>query len=374
MIVSDLGAGMMVLTAAVLYLTGVLQPWMVIPINFGMSAFHSLMWPAYTAAVTLLVPKEQFGRANGFVQLGEALPQVAGPAIAGALYVAIQLGYLALIDSATYLIAVLLMLLFVRIPAPPATAEGHKARGGMLSEMTFGWRYITQRRGLLALLTYFLALNFLSGILEPLFVPLVLDNWDARVLGYLSTTMGAGMLTGTLVMSAWGGGRRKVVTLLTAGGIGSLFLAAMGVRAYIPLLAIGGFGFMFATPILNASSQAIWQVKVAPDVQGRVFAIRRAIAWSTMLIAPLLAAPLADHIFKPAMAAGGALEPLLGPILGSGANRGIGVLVMVLGLSASAVSFLAFGSRAIRNVESDLPDHVGEPEPIQAPAVGAQES
>ena len=371
MIVSDLGAGMVVLAAAVLYLAGVLRPWMVIPVNFGMSAFHSLMWPAYTAAVTLLVPKEQFGRANGFVQLGEALPQVAGPALAGALYVAIQLGYLALIDFGTYAAAVLLMLLFVRIPAPPATADGHQARGGMLSEMTFGWRYITQRRGLLALLTYFLALNFLFGILEPLFVPLVLDNWDASVLGYLSTIMGAGMLVGTLAMSAWGGGRRKVVTLLTAGGIGSLFLAAMGLRAYIPLLAIGGFGFMFATPILNASSQAIWQAKVAPDVQGRVFAIRRAIAWSTMIAAPLLAAPLADQVFKPAMSAGGVLEPLLGPILGTGPSRGIGLLVIVLGLTAAAVSFLAFGNRAIRNVESDLPDHVALKEPITTPAVGA---
>ena len=92
MIVSDFGAGLAVLAAAILYLTQRLQPWMVTPINFWMAAFGSLIWPAYTASVSLLVPGEQYGRANGIVQLGEAIPQIAGPAIAGALYVIIHVG------------------------------------------------------------------------------------------------------------------------------------------------------------------------------------------------------------------------------------------------------------------------------------------
>ncbi len=124
MVVSDFGAGFAVLVTAVLYLTGHLQPWMVLPVNFAMSSFNALMWPAYTASVTVLVPKEHYGRANGFVQLGEALPQIAGPALAGALYVAIRLGNLALIDFATYVFSVIVMLLFVRIPNPARTEEG----------------------------------------------------------------------------------------------------------------------------------------------------------------------------------------------------------------------------------------------------------
>jgi DHA3 family macrolide efflux protein-like MFS transporter len=118
MIISDLGAGLAVLAAGILYVTGHLQPWMTIPIVLVMSTFHTLMWPAFTASVTLLVPKKHYGRANGFVQLGEALPQIAGPALAGALYVAIHIGNMALIDFATYVISVLLLLLFVRIPNP----------------------------------------------------------------------------------------------------------------------------------------------------------------------------------------------------------------------------------------------------------------
>ncbi|MBI5353302.1 MAG: MFS transporter [Chloroflexi bacterium] len=358
MIVSDFGAGLAVLVTAILYINNLLAPWMVIPINFWMSSFTALMWPAYTASITLLVPKEQYGRANGFVQLGEALTQIAGPALAGVFYVTIHLGNMALIDFATYLFAVTLMILFVRIPRPQQTEDGVQAKGSMWKEMRFGWDYIIARKGLLSLLMFFLAVNFLAGIMGPLFTPLILDNWKANVLGYLSTIMGVGMLAGTLVMSAWGGGKRKIFTLLGAGIVGSLFLMMIGIRISIPLIAVCGFGFMFAMPLMNASSQAIWQSKVAPDVQGRVFAVRRTIAWSTGLIAPLLAAPLADKVFKPGMAEGGALASFLGPIVGVGANHGVGVLISLLGLLSVGVCIIALSNRTVRNVEIDLPDQV----------------
>src|SRR5581483_1956268 len=356
MIVSDFGAGLAVLLAAILFITHTLQPWMVIPINFFISTFATLMWPAFTASVTLLVPKEQYGRANGFVQLGEALPQIAGPAIAGVLYVAIKVGNMALIDFATYAFSVLLMLLFVRIPNPPRTADGHQAKGSIWKEMAFGWHYITARKGLLSLLIYFLTINFLGGIMQPLFIPLILDRWKADVLGYISTILGVGMLAGTLVMSAWGGGKRKVFTLLGAGAIGGIFISAIVFANTIPFLALGGFGFMFTVPMMNASSQAIWQSKVAPDVQGRVFAVRRAIAWSSQIIAPLLAGPLADGVFKPGMSAGGFLASIFGPLVGVGSNHGIGLLISLLGVLTVIVSVLAFFVPLVRNVEIDLPD------------------
>lgn len=372
MILSDLGAGLAVLAAAILFITDHLRPWMVIPLNIWLATFTGLMWPAYTASITLLVPKEQYGRANGFVQLGEALTQIAGPALAGVLYVTIRLGNMALIDFATYVFAVLLLIFFVRIPRPPQSEEGRHAKGSVWQEIRFGWNYITARRGLFSLLLFFLAINFTNGIMNPLFTPLILDNWPPNMLGYLGTVMGIGMLLGTLVMSAWGGGQRKVYTLLAAGTLGSVFLSLVGVRISLPLLAVCGFGFMFSMPLMNASSQAIWQAKVAPDLQGRVFALRRTIAWSSQLIAPLLAAPLADYVFKPGMAEGGALASVLGPIVGVGANHGIGVLISFLGLLSILVCAAGFLNRSIRNVETDLPDHVTVPISREMVEVGNQ--
>jgi DHA3 family macrolide efflux protein-like MFS transporter len=180
------------------------------------------------------------------------------------------------------------------------------------------------------------------------------------------------MLSGTLVMSAWGGGKRKVFTLLGAGVLGSIFLMLVGLRISIPLLAVCGFGFMFTLPLMNASSQAIWQAKVAPDLQGRVFALRRTIAWSSQMVAPLLAAPLADYVFKPGMAEGGILSSIFGPIVGVGANHGVGVLISMLGLAMTLVCVLSFFNPHIRNVETDLPDHVAAPVPEASTALSDQ--
>jgi hypothetical protein len=114
---------------------------------------------------------------------------------------------------------------------------------------------------------------------------------------------------------------------------------------------------MFCGPITIAASQAIWQAKVAPEVQGRVFAFRRTIAMSASIVAPLLAAPLADYVFKPAMAPGGALALVLGPIIGVGAGRGIGVLISAVGVIIIATTLIALGIPVLRRVEVDLPDH-----------------
>jgi MFS transporter, DHA3 family, macrolide efflux protein len=353
MIVSDFGAGLAVLTAALLYNTHTLQAWMVIPIILWMSAFNTLMWPAYTASITLLIPKEHFGRANGLIQLGEALPQIAGPAIAGVLYVSIHLGNMALIDFATYLISVILMMAFVSIPATPASANPQAQKTSMWQEMKFGWNYITARRELVALLSFFVALNFASGVMQPLLVPMILESWNAQILGYLSTIMGIGMVAGTLVVTIWGGGRKKVITLLVANAAAGLFLMAVCLRQSIPLLAVCGFGAMFMGPLMNAASQSIWQVKVEAGVQGRVFAVRRGISWSSGIIAPLLASPLADGFFKPAMSAGGVLAPVLGPLIGTGAGRGIALLISLVGLTELLISVGFSKNTRLRHIEDD---------------------
>ena len=96
---------------------------------------------------------------------------------------------------------------------------------------------------------------------------------------------------------------------------------------------------------------------MAPELQGRVFAFRRSIAMSASIVAPLLAAPLADYVFKPAMAPGGALAPVLGPIIGVGAGRGVGVLISVVGVIIMATTLIALGVPQLRRVELDLPDH-----------------
>jgi hypothetical protein len=121
---------------------------------------------------------------------------------------------------------------------------------------------------------------------------------------------------------------------------------------------VAGFLVLFTMPITNACSQAIWQRKVAPDVQGRVFAVRRMIAWSTMPLAYLAAGPLADRVFGPLMVEGGALADSVGRVIGVGPGRGIGLLFVVMGALYSLASIGGALYPRLRRVELELPDAV----------------
>lgn len=356
MILSDTGAGLSTLAVAVLLLTDNLEiPYIFIATAFN-AAFTSFQWPAYSAVTSLLVPRDQLGRASGMVQIGQAISQLLAPAAAGALLVTVGLEGIILIDFATFGVAVL-TLLVVHVPKPAATAEGEASKGSIWKEAAFGWRYIVARPGLLGLLLVFAVFNLLSGINAPLIVPMILDMTTADVLGYMASIVGLGMLIGTLVMSAWGGPKRKINGvlgfLMLSGGATMLF----GLTPYLAVMAIAGFIMMFAMPIINGSSQAIWQRKVDADVQGRVFSVRRMIAWSMTPIAYAIAGVLNDNVFKPLLVEGGALaDSITGRVIGVGPSRGTGLLFIVLGFLSILTAASGYLNPRVRNVETELPD------------------
>ena len=355
MILSDTGAGLATLAIAILYITGNLQVWNIILATAVNAAFSTFQWPAYSAVTTVLVPKEQLGRAGGMVQIGEAISQLLAPAVAGILFVTIGLGGVIVIDFATYLFAVL-TLLIIRVPSPEPTDAGEESKGTVWQEAIYGWTYITARAGLLGLLLIFAAFNFVTGLIMPLITPMLLDMTSPEVLGYLFSIVGVGMLTGTLVMSAWGGPKRRIHGVLAFLMLSGFFTSLLGFSPLIPLMAAAGFGLMFTMPIINGSSQAIWQTKVAPDVQGRVFSVRRMIAMSMTPLAYIIAGPLADRVFVPLLLEGGALVNTVGRLIGVGPGRGTGFMFIVIGALSILVSAAGYLNPHVRNVEDELPD------------------
>lgn len=365
MILSDTGAGLATLSIALLYVTGNLEVWNIILATAFTSAFSAFQWPAYSAVTTLLVPKEQLGRAGGMVQIGEAISQLLAPAAAGVLFVTIGLGGVILIDFVTYLFAVL-TLLIVRVPSPERSEAGEEGKGSIWQEAIFGWRYISARAGLLGLLLIFAAFNFVSGLIMPLITPLILDMASPDLLGYVFSIAGAGMLVGTLVMSAWGGPKRRIHGVLGFLMLSGFFTSILGISPFIPFLAAAGFGLLFTLPIINGSSQAIWQSKVAPDVQGRVFSVRRMIAMSMTPLAYIVAGPLADNVFRPLLVEGGALAGSVGQLIGVGPGRGTGFMFMVIGALSILVAAAGYLNPNVRNVEDELPDVMPDEEESSA--------
>lgn len=357
MILSDLGAGCMTLILAALIWLGRLELWHIYLLLSLSSVFATLQWPAFTAATTLLVPREHLGRASGLTQTGNGIAEILAPALAGALVVTIGLDGVVLIDVVTFLVAVS-TLLVVRVPRPPVSAEGSAARGHLLREAAAGWTYIRLRTGLLTLLILLAATNFSMGVMQVLVTPMVLAFSSAAVLGRVLSIAGLGMLAGSVLMSIWGGPRRRVAGILMLLLIQGLSLVVGGLRPSAVLIAAAGFVFLFAMPLLLGTSQALWQSKVPPDLQGRVFAMRRMVAWSTLPLAYLVAGPLADRVFEPLLAADGALARTLGPWIGVGEGRGIGLLYILLGILVVLTVAIAARFPRLRRLEEELPDAV----------------
>ena len=357
MLWANLGSGFRTLAVAGLMWADRLQIWHVYVAVAVASVFRTFHLPAYIAATTLMVPKKHLARAGGMTQFGQAAAETLAPLLAGMLVTLVGVAGVLLIDFVTFLVAVATLAL-IRIPQPPASAAG-RANRSMTQEASYGWQFIRQRTGLRGLLIYFAMLNLVLSMVSVLIVPLVLSVADEVTLGRVLAVSSAGLLAGSIMMAVTGGPKPHIHGVL---GFGLLFGAGMvivGLRPDPWLMAAGLFITMFGAPVINGASQAIWQTKVPPDVQGRVFAMRRMLAQFTAPLGHLAAGPLADRVFLPLLLPGGALAGSLGPVLGIGPGRGIALLFITVALLPILVSLWGYAQPRVRRVEEDLPDAIG---------------
>lgn len=359
MLVSDFVHALCSLLIWILFATGRLEIWQLYGIVALASVASSFQEPAYQAAIPQLVEKEQLGRANGMVDLARGAGQLLAPLLGGLLIGWIGLTGIILIDLLTFLVAVLTLLL-VQVPSvrnPPSSGEpatnAAPNGGGWWQEFRAGWGFLQSQPGLLLLMFYIGATVFLMSSLEVLVTPLVLSFSNAQVLGMILTTGGIGMLVGGLLMSAWGGPRRRIYGMLLFDLVGALAMMAAGLRPVAVLLAVAAFCFFVGMPIARGSLQAIWQSKVPQALQGRVFTIRDMLAIGAAPLAYLVAGPLADRVFEPLMATQGPLAATLGPWIGVGKGRGIGLLFIVMGLGFLGMNLLAWCNPRIRRIEDE---------------------
>jgi Major Facilitator Superfamily len=359
MILADTGSALLTLGVAIMLTFSNLQIWHIFTMVILSSCFSAFQEPAYTASITMLVPKKELGRASGLVQTGQSLETLLSPVLAGILFVAVGLPGIIMIDFITFFFAVG-ALLVVRIPQPEYVAsEQSGARATVLQDAIFGLKYLLARTGLLGLLIYFALVNFFLNISVVLSGPLVLSFSTAAGLGIVQTASGAGMLIGSILLSAWGGPKRRVPGIIGFILLGSCGLLLMGLRPSVVVIAAGFFLLLFSIPLASGPSQALFQSKVAPGVQGRVFAIRMMISRSMMPLAFLLAGPLSDKIFEPLMLSGGRLTQIgLGNLLGAGPGRGTGLIFIIAATILILASLGAFMYKPIRNLEDDLPDAI----------------
>ncbi|MBX3052608.1 MAG: MFS transporter [Caldilineaceae bacterium] len=360
MMASDLAAGLSTIAVLILYSTGNLQIWHLYVAGAFAGVFESFQFPAYSAAVSTMLTKENYTRASGMIGMAEAASGIAAPALAGLLLVTIGISGVMVIDIVTFVFAVG-VLFFVYIPEPKRTAAGEEGRGSLWTESLYGFRYIFRRPSLLGLQLIFFGVNLTSTAGMILAAPLILARTsdNSVILGTVQSAFGVGGLVGGLLLSTWGGPKRRVHgVLLGMTGSGLLGVTGLGLARTLPFWVVAAFASMFFNQILNASNQAIWQAKVDPDVQGRVFAVRRLIAQIAAPVAMFFSGFLADRIFEPAMQPGGGWANAFGWLVGTGPGAGMGLLLAISGVLTALVALSGYLVPAIRDAETILPDHV----------------
>jgi MFS family permease len=360
MVIADTAAVLITAGLAVLIYNDMLQIWHIYLSAALSSAFSSFQEPAYRASITMLVPKKDLARAAGIQQIGSAMQSILVPVLAGSLYGLIGFRGIILIDIATFFFAIG-ALIWARIPQPKlVTDTGNGEKGSMLGDAKFGWKYLQARPGLVTLLLYFAVVNFFLSLSGVLAAPLVLSFGTPTDMGLVQMAGGAGMLIGGLLIGIWRGPKTKRIWLV----IFTIFFSGFGffIAGLKPLtwtVALGQFVFLFFIPIAAALSQAVWQGKIPPDIQGRVFAMRAMLSWSVIPLANLIAGPLADRVFEPLMAEGGILaNSVLGEFIGVGPGRGIAVILLISALFLWISSVVIFTYPRVRNLEEEIPDAI----------------
>lgn len=362
MAVSDMAS--FVATAAILILnaTGTIQLWHLYAASILYGIGNSFQWPAYSAVISTLVNKEQLGRANGLMSLMESGPGVVAPLLAGALLPVIGLSGILTMDVATFVIA-LMGLLLVVIPKPAASLDGAISRGNFLKEAAFGFKYIFKRPGLLGIQAIFLAANLFFGIGYIVIAPMVLAKTgnNSVIYGTVQSAGAIGAVTGGIIMSAWGGFKKRIHGVLIGIAIqGILGMTIFGLGAGLPVWIIAMVMINIAGPLTNASNQAIWQAKVPQDLQGRVFSARRLIAWIPTPIAPIIGGTLADYVLEPAMKGQTGMAHLFGGLVGTGVGSGMAILLVVCGILTTLSALSGYFIPTVREAETVLPDQIPE--------------
>ncbi|HWE31611.1 MAG TPA: MFS transporter [Polyangia bacterium] len=360
MLVSDVTAAVSTLGLWLLLVTGHLHEWEVFVASGMNSALRGLQWPAYSAATTALVPKQHFGRASGMISIGEGLSRVAAPIVAGALLGLFAIDRIVLLDLLSFGFAIV-TLAVVRIPQPTADEQAKaETPGSFWQQMTFGWSYLRERGGLLRLQLFLAASNLTENLVIVLITPLVLSFAGKAALGRVMSIGSLGLLAGAILMSVWGGPRRRVRGLFALFAVRALVLYLAALQFNVGLVAAAAFVFSACIELTIGTLQTIWLKKVPSAVQGRVFALRQMIATSTIPIAYLMAGPLADYVFEPLMTAHGPLAGSFGRLIGTGPGRGIALLFLVLGTLNLVLIALASLSPRLMRVEDELPDAIDD--------------
>jgi DHA3 family macrolide efflux protein-like MFS transporter len=297
MIFADLAVALLTVLLVVLFYTRTIQIWHIYVVMVGRAIGGTFQYPAMSASIPMIVPEKDLTRANGLFMTLQGLINIVGPPAGAFLMEALPMQGVLSVDIITAVIAVA-CLLPLAIPQPPRTTLSVKAN--VIGDMVQGFRYIWSWRGLMILAVLFSLINFFGGPVSSMMPIFVVRHLGAEVLrlGWLETAFGVGMIAGGLILSAWGGFKRRIITCFLGLIIAGSAIIILG--STTPELFLMGVAMMFLTGLgivfCNAPIGAIIQSVVAKDMQGRFGALLGSITGAMTPLGLAIAGPVADVV------------------------------------------------------------------------------
>lgn len=350
MLVSDSAAAATSLVLLFLQQGQSLSTWHIYLINAVIGITTAFQQPASQIAAARLVPREKLSNVSGMNSFSNNLVLVFSPMLASVLFAAGGLSLILLIDLLSFAAAFCVLLFFIHIPeqVPAETA------GSPLAGFKTGLHFVLEKRGLLYIMLTLALLNFFSRLTyENILSPMILarGNGDSMVLGTVNAFMGIGGIAGGLFVTFKKASKKNADMIYRAAALSFLcgdLLMAVGNNVYWWSLA--AFAASFPIPFIMAGQNMILYRTVPENIQGRVFAVRNALQYSTIPIGILSGGLLADYVFEPFIASDTAPAVFLGKIVGNGAGSGMAAMFLCTGACGFLMSIAALFNREIRKL------------------------
>lgn len=296
MIAADGVVALSTLGLAAVFALGLARVEFVYAALFVRSIGGGVHWPAMRASTSLMVPEAQLSRVAGLNQTLQGAMSIVAPAAGAALLVLLPMQAILAIDVVTALVAIV-PLLVLAIPNPEPHAAGKNTLG---RDLVLGLRFVASWRGLLAVVAIAALLNFLMAPASALLPLLVAQHFHGTAPHFAAANMafGVGIVAGGVLLSAWGGFRRRMVTSLAGIAVLGVATLAIGFAPSSMLsVAIGAMALTgMASSMANGPIGAALQASVPADLQGRVFTLVSAAAAAMMPLGLALAGPLSDIV------------------------------------------------------------------------------
>lgn len=350
MLVSDSVAAAGSLAVLGFLSAGHLAVWNIYIINAVIGITNAFQQPASAVATGMLVPEEKISNVSGMNSFSNNLIVVFSPMLAAFLFAAGGLPFILLIDLASFAFAFLVLLFFITIPEQ-YRKETH---GSPFAGIAEGFAFLKKEKGILYIMLTMALINFFSRLTyENVLLPMILarSSGNSIALGAVNACMGIGGIVGGIIVSVKKESRRKAVAIYASAALSFLFgdlMMAVGQNVF--WWSAAAVAASLPIPFIMANQNTILYRKIPEAMQGRVFAVRNAIQYSTIPVGIILGGYLADYVFEPFMVSESRLAGTLGTILGSGAGSGMAAMFLCTGICGFAVSIASCFNREIKKL------------------------